>query len=526
MINIKVKKIISLILIIFIFSNYLFFTKPQKTEAFLGFGDTVMEVGGNLFTNLYNTVKTTISAAYNRLSSKANVDIWYKEYVLDPVTWVLKDVILHQIVASTIDWINNGFEGNPAYITDFGGYLEFLGDEVIGEYVYGSNLNFLCSPFALDVKSALMVQYYRGKIYQPRCTLSEVTNNIEGAVDDLSNEWNWDVWNSMTQTSTNNPFGQFIDASLNISNDIKNKADMAQIKLGWADGFLSYESCDEVEVCDATGCRTKKENCTTQTPGTVLKSITNNSLNVGSLELISADEMSEIVGALLSQLVQKVAGPDGLLSSSKSSGGNKSYLNEMSSYQGNIILIRENVLKEISNALKVEKSFNASSKQTLTIITNIKNKFDNIGVCYVSKGKMAEENLPTQKIWNSEGKYLDKNEADQRKVEVDNIIEKQVQPIVDEYTTSDELINELTIIKNKIENSSDPDSINSGIAEFSALKEDDRLHDVGDVAENDARNTNLDNNLGYDEITDLNDEAVLKSNECNSYILTSDPNNN
>ena len=72
-------------------------------------------------------------------------------------------VFLRAMVRSIIQWINSGFQGAPAFVTDLRGFLVDVADEIAGEFIYQSDaLRFLCSPFQLDVRIALAGTYSRG----------------------------------------------------------------------------------------------------------------------------------------------------------------------------------------------------------------------------------------------------------------------------------------------------------------------------------------------------------------------------
>jgi len=506
--NLKFKKVISLFLFIFVFSNTLFFIKPQKTEAF----DVVLDPS--------NLIQNIISAGATIASKVIDKSMWTKEFIWDGLAYQIARIAVQQMVSSTIDWINSGFQGNPAYITDLDGYLESIGDVVVGEYIYGSKLNFLCSPFALDVKNALMVQYYRGKTYEPRCTLSEVTNNIDGAFDGLSNEWDWDVWNSITQTTTNNPFGSFIDTSVNLNTDIRNKRNQEQIKIGWGDGFLSWEECIEELAGDPTTVE-----CSIKTPGSVLAGITNDSITIGGKALIQADEINEIVGALLSQLVQQVAGPDGLSGSSKGSGGQASYTSSLSSNQGDVSGLIKNSIDSINEDLKTENSYLTPKQNSLNAAKESRLKLEELSNCYIEKGQIAYENTPSQKLWKSGGDYITPTIANNRSNNATSTISLIPQPIINridpQVFSSQNIIETLNNTKTDVQTAQNVFSLNSILNDYQIILEKNLLHTIEDIA-----NAQVEKEGIIDQMNTLNQTTEEQITECKSYILKSDPNNN
>ena len=75
-----------------------------------------------------------------------------KEMGLDTVGWMLADRTIKRMTASTVKWINSGFRGSPAYVTDPQAYFLDIGDKVAGEFIENSGLDFLCSPIKAKIK--------------------------------------------------------------------------------------------------------------------------------------------------------------------------------------------------------------------------------------------------------------------------------------------------------------------------------------------------------------------------------------
>ena len=117
----------------------------------------------------------------------------------DALAYATAKVMLRHITDRTINWINSGFEGNPLVIENLSIFSRGITDEIIGEYIMGTKLAFLCSPFSLDIKFAL---YHYFNPRAPSCTLSDVIGNSEDAINSLRNDWNWATWFSMTSRTS------------------------------------------------------------------------------------------------------------------------------------------------------------------------------------------------------------------------------------------------------------------------------------------------------------------------------------
>src|SRR3990167_52156 len=51
-----------------------------------------------------------------------------KEYGLDSIATIVAKNIIKKLTAQTVNWINSGFKGNPAYVTNPGQFFLDIGD--------------------------------------------------------------------------------------------------------------------------------------------------------------------------------------------------------------------------------------------------------------------------------------------------------------------------------------------------------------------------------------------------------------
>src|SRR3989344_1544613 len=165
------KRLIAILLIVvFVFPIGLL--SPLHANAQVG----VVVTGG------IGTIQETISAINLQ-------KLEFKEFVLDPIAWFVAKVLIKHMTRSIVNWINTGFDGNPAFVTDLGGFLTDVADQEIGNFIYGSGLSALCDPFELQIRLSLALKYspVTEKI---ACRLSDVVNNIDnflsGAAGKLS----------------------------------------------------------------------------------------------------------------------------------------------------------------------------------------------------------------------------------------------------------------------------------------------------------------------------------------------------
>ncbi|OGH65907.1 MAG: hypothetical protein A3B83_05010 [Candidatus Magasanikbacteria bacterium RIFCSPHIGHO2_02_FULL_33_17] len=370
------KKIGTLVIIFCLVFVPSFFVKTQRAEAG---ADIVFDP-----TNLIENAITAIETAAIAVSAYA---LELKEYVGDSLFFAAKQAIVQQVVADTVNWINAGFpDGGPAYITSFDSFLIDAGDKVIGEYIGGSKLNFLCSPFSIDVQIALEQTFAGRKSYE--CTLSEVFDNTVNAYEDMGNGWNWDTWAEMTQNPYGNAYGSFIDASIRINADINAEQSQLTREIDWGSGFRPLKKCDNVEYYDeGTNETMVEEVCQNVTPGDAIASSLNKSLGAGQDALISADEINEIIGALFGQLLKQVMSDDGLYGSYEK-GYFDGVANEDVVGSGNTGVdgVIEQTKNMIQRDIDKEQKYLDIKKETLRILKGMKSALNGLATsCPASK---------------------------------------------------------------------------------------------------------------------------------------------
>lgn len=290
----KCKKFISaylLVIILFISFSPIF---ANEAEA-----QWVVWDPGNFVPNTAAAVNTGITAT----------TYTSKEFGLDAVAWMIANLIINRISASTVNWINSGFKGSPAFITNPAAYFQELGDGIAGQFIFKNpNLNFLCGPISGRIKIALSSNY-RGNDIRWQCTLSDVSGNMEDFINDFD-KGGWDKFFRLTQDSQNNPIGAYIQAEGELARQIAKKTDETNKELSWGKGFFSTKKCTLYgpDIFDEVTGETLKGECVREgieTPGDVVSTQLNNVLGIGGQKLAVADEFNEIVSALLNQLISK-----------------------------------------------------------------------------------------------------------------------------------------------------------------------------------------------------------------------------
>ncbi len=296
--------------------------------------------------NTANNILTRIEMGINNAltTTIANVTSlqWWYDQVLDKLGWALAKAILSAIMRDIVRWINSGFQGSPAFIQDLGGFLTDVADQAAGRFIQevGGPLSIVCSPFRLNIQIALAVSYNRTRDRNARrCTLTGALQNIQNFIGGDFNQGGWGSWLQITQRPGyyTQP-GALLEASTEMGIRITNSQGR-QVTLGnWGMGFLSSKVCDDPQsptgaptaagtpgASQGTQAAAEGRNCRIVTPGQVISSQINETLQLGNRTLIEADEINEVIGAFMQQMAtQAITSARGLLGTG---GGGGRYSN-------------------------------------------------------------------------------------------------------------------------------------------------------------------------------------------------------
>lgn len=278
---------------------------PQKSYSQ---GPDYFSVSVPVLDNL-NLIQNTTDAANTTALQQ-------KESTLDAIQYAAAKVVINNITNSIVNWINSGFEGGPAFVTDPEAFLVDVGDQIAGNFIAGTEIDFLCEPFQLELRRALNIDISRNFVQANYCRLSDIVSNVENFTKFTDGDFTrggWNSWFEISQNSYGNPLGVYNEGRAEIAIRTARGQEIELAKLNWGQGFLSWRDC---LTRDSEGeCLTYSE---IKTPGSVIEDQLSQTLGTGVRQLELADEINEIVGALVGQLAQTVLA-DGL--SSFGSGG-------------------------------------------------------------------------------------------------------------------------------------------------------------------------------------------------------------
>jgi hypothetical protein len=292
-------------------------------------------------------VHSSANAAGATLSGASSFSTFFNDCILKPLAITMARTMVRNISNSIVNWINGGFEGKPGFISDFRGLVTQTADQAIGNFIYGSDLKFLCQPFSVKIRLQLATKYQRAFQEEVRCTLSSITGNVNSFAKNNGGV-GWNNWLEITTQPQNNQYGAYLIAESELASRIQSQLDQVNSALNRNGGFLDYKVCDaqasdretQAEVSERIA-RANQEisngdsvdqsrlsptpRCKTGgrvvTPGSLVNDQAKKVLGGWSDQLNLATEIDQIVGALISHFADKmISGAQGFLGLSSAGG--------------------------------------------------------------------------------------------------------------------------------------------------------------------------------------------------------------
>jgi len=320
-------------------------------------------------------------AASATVSAEADASLTLKEYVLDALVPAIRQGMITTITNNIVAWINNGFDGGPGYVTNLGDFLGQIADNTALDFLQGTELGFLCSPFKLEVRLAAIANYRSGFTRRISCSLGDVADAFLGG-DFLSG--GWQALFRLSTDFSNNPYSAYLQVQDELSVRIASRNGEELRLLSFGNGIFSPGKCigasatltaaefsdlggsKDVNVNTRSGCERAGGSWQITTPGAVINEKLSQTLGSGFTQLELADEIDEIIGATLAQVIQQVFtsvdGLSGLSRRNSSSARNgRSYLEEALN-EADIALFdrnKEALVAEINGAIQTEGRYQA-----------------------------------------------------------------------------------------------------------------------------------------------------------------------
>ncbi len=260
-------------------------------------------------------VKASPSVLLDKLSAFFSVSVYDNgnnastqgETIVQCLTRTLGKVAVQQITDSTVNWINSGFNGKPAFVQNYKQFFTSVADQAAGEFLQSSNFAFLCSPFKLQVRIAV-AQAYARRNNAPSCTLTQAVGNVQNFLDGNFAEGGWGGLISFTSEPANNPFGAYMELSGGLTNSLGQAQANATLDINLGQGFMSVKKCDPLPTGagQPIDLLPASDRCKIVTPGRAIVSSFDATTQSTLDALQLGDSIDQILAALQNALITKI----------------------------------------------------------------------------------------------------------------------------------------------------------------------------------------------------------------------------
>src|SRR3989344_9127259 len=231
---------------------------------------------------------------------------------LDCFAWILAKMAVHTLSQQIISWIRTGnWDDGPLFVTDWESFLLGAIDQASGKFLEELNLTQLCAPFSLQIRlglsNGIVGRGGRGIPYNMRakCTISDAINNLQNFYNDFANG-GWERWIQVSQEPSNNPYMSFLMGieALETRRQIASEKNFFEAMA--SQGLLGQKNCRPATQETEAGDVPLGEICDIVTPGKAVEEELAKVLGVNIDQLNLADEIDEILMALLQTMLQTI----------------------------------------------------------------------------------------------------------------------------------------------------------------------------------------------------------------------------
>ena len=371
-----------------------------------------------------------------------------KDFVLDKLAVTIAKQILHQLTASVVNWINTGFKGNPSFLDNPQSFFLDAADQVTGVFLSEdtSPLKNLCGNLSLDLSLALAYGQASSINARYSCTLGKIFTNVSNLPNNISiqgksltsfmkgdlSQGGWKGFLSVSQHPKNNATGAYLQAHGDLLHAIGIKKNALNQQLIQGNGLLSWDSCTDTTAdaadsnlsnlglssadlasgavqdanshssgkgqasidtgkgtsvhasLDASG-NMKYQDCHTETPGSLISSQLNNTMNSPALELELANDINAVINALITQMVSQLISTGlGGLSKSSSGGGHSATAAVIADIQSRQAAMSSTVTLTGAGGTSVT-SIKGEYDSAVNVLTTSKSNYQAARDCFANK---------------------------------------------------------------------------------------------------------------------------------------------
>ncbi len=442
---------------------------------------TPPQAHAQITTDIATEIETGLTATVTSLTSTLFDWQKIKEEVLDPLAWSMAKSLLQTMTSDTVKWINSGFKGSPAFLTNPTAFFTNAADQLTGQFLSSTTgpLSNLCSPFSVNLRLQLAYQQAgngAGANNKYSCTLSSVINNVKNSsvsvngkkvatIDGFTkgdfSQGGWPAFIAISQPQ-NNESGAYLQAQSDLSLSIANKQGEYQQQLAQGNGFLTFQKCDDIPSVDENFNETVTHVCQNETPGSVISASLNKELGNPTDTLVQASMIDEVIGALVAQTMQQVLS-GGLYSSTQpGANGEQSFIARMAADQS------------ANTSQKAASHATADAGKYIGSATQIKAQYDK-AVADIENASSTYQTLLAQCQTNDPAAITG----------VQSIIDTQITPLLSTYqykdATASSTLNTLTQIQATTNAATSTDAVNAATQQYTDLLSSNSVPTAVDV---------------------------------------------
>jgi len=323
----------------------------------------------------------------------------YKECLLDGIVNSMRETLISFIIKSVVNWANDGFEGNPAYVENLPLHLlERISDPEAEKVILGSDTDNIPDSYRRDVRVAL-AKYYANTTRRPAQSLScgATSQQLDAfGNNDSAGLGGWDGFFAVISDPSCNPLFSFYEARNRLDEAVSSEVDRERTELDWGNGFRTAVTNQNIDLGDGTQQSVQR----IVTPGSLISQHIEQLIGTGLRQSENADEIDEIVSALMSNLgTQVLTDLQGLYGVSQSFNGAPGYLDKLTSDSAQ--RTRDNFLNAglatVQNAATYETNYRTArlaAAQTLLTAENQLRTWEK--TCWDALIAKAKEDLQAQ----------------------------------------------------------------------------------------------------------------------------------
>ena len=226
----------------------------------------------------------------------------------DGIAFCIVNTIISYISDATIQWANNGFNGNPAFVQNPDRFFKGIADREAGNFIqelaYDTTGLNVCQPFRARIAIGLANSYGDTYKRQAGCSIDQVKQNVQnfqntpisigttGGNNGLDNYWPRMM---ASRQDNNNIIGSYILANQAMYARVNKANNTATFELGLNRGWLSTKKCTDDKNPDT---------CSIVTPGSILQSSLEKTLNIPKDRLVLATRFDQVVTSIVNNLIK------------------------------------------------------------------------------------------------------------------------------------------------------------------------------------------------------------------------------